>query len=244
MSTSILKHTTVAELVANDYRTAGVFRKYGIDFCCGGRKTLETVGLEKGIDLSELARSIQDALEESTVEEKQYQFWTLAALIDHIVNVHHCYVNENMVAISSYAEKVARVHGAHHPETQTIFSLWQEVETELTIHMKKEELVLFPYIKNLERFSRGELDAFPFPHFGTVKNPITMMRKEHEVAGSLMKRIQELSDQFTPPDYACNTYRVLYAKLQEFQDDLIQHIHLENNILFPKVEALEEKWSI
>lgn len=114
---------------------------------------------------------------------------------------------------------------------------------ELTTHMKKEELMLFPFIKNLERFSTGDLQEFPSSHFGTVKNPISMMEHEHDIAGSLMKEIQTLSADFTPPIYACNAYIVLYAKLQEFQNDLFQHIHLENNILFPKAILLEQTFT-
>ena len=158
------------------------------------------------------------------------------------MNVHHTYVNKNLSLITEFADKVAKVHGEHSPETKEIAKLWKAVVTELTTHMKKEELVLFPYIKNIERFSKGDLEEFPNSRFGTVKNPIGAMEHEHDSAGGLMKNIQALSNEFTPPDYACNTYRVLYAKLKEFQNDLFQHIHLENNILFPKAILLEEKF--
>lgn len=176
------------------------------------------------------------------VADKQYNFndWKLSFLADYIVHVHHKYVNDNLALIAGFAEKVAGVHGQHNNETIEISSLWKEISDELTVHMKKEELVLFPYIKNLERYDNGELNEFPHAHFGTVNNPIRMMEGEHEAVGDLMHEIKKLSNNFTPPDYACNTYKVLYAKLQEFQDDLIQHIHLENNILFPKAINFEK----
>jgi regulator of cell morphogenesis and NO signaling len=243
MKTAELHDTTVAELVASDYRTAEIFKRHGIDFCCGGKKSIEKVCAEKNLDASKLQEEILALQNAPKDNEYNFNEWELSFLIDYIVNVHHVYVNRNMNQISEYAQKVARVHGDHNTETKDIVKLWDDVVAELTMHMKKEELVLFPYIKNIERYSKGGLKEFPLSHFGTVRNPIRMMEQEHDLAGSLMKHIATLSSNFTPPAHACNTYRVLYAKLKEFQDDLHQHIHLENNILFPKVADMEDTFA-
>jgi regulator of cell morphogenesis and NO signaling len=241
METMPIANATVAEIVAEDYRTAEIFKKHGIDFCCGGKKTIAKVCSEKGIDSELLERDLQTVQEKPVDRQQDFKNWSLGFLADYIVNVHHTYVNNNLSLISEFADKVARVHGHHNTETVEINELWQQVVAELTPHMKKEELVLFPYIKNIERFMNGETDKVPQPHFGTVKNPVKMMEHEHDVAGELMHRIAALSGNYSPPEYACNTYRVLYAKLKEFEDDLHSHIHLENNILFPKAIELEER---
>ncbi|MCW5907615.1 MAG: iron-sulfur cluster repair di-iron protein [Chitinophagales bacterium] len=240
METEQITNSTVAEIVADDYRTAEVFKKHGIDFCCGGKKTIATVCAEKGIDTGILESELHALQAITASPQHDFKNWSLTFLADYIVNVHHTYVNNNLPLITEFAEKVAKVHGHHNTETIEINELWKQVVAELTTHMKKEELVLFPYIRNLEKFAKGEIENLPVPHFGTVKNPVRMMEHEHDVAGELLHRIQALSSGYNPPEYACNTYRVLYAKLKEFEDDLHTHIHLENNILFPKVVILEE----
>jgi regulator of cell morphogenesis and NO signaling len=241
MKTLDVSETTVAELVAENYRTAEVFKKYGIDFCCGGKKKIEQVCADRHIDVEQLENDLKAVQNLSVDTEPHFTEWPLVLLADYIIAVHHKYVNNNLGLITEFAEKVARVHGEHNPENIEILKLWKQVVSELTMHMKKEELVLFPYIKNIERYSTREIKEFPPSHFGTVNNPIRMMEQEHELAGSLMKRIEELSHQFTPPSHACNTYKVLYAKLREFQEDLFKHIHLENNILFPRAAAMEAR---
>jgi regulator of cell morphogenesis and NO signaling len=241
METTSIANSTVAEIVANDYRTAEIFKKYGIDFCCGGKKTIAKVCSEKAIDAAMLEAELNSIQAEPIDAQHNFKEWRLSFLADYIETVHHTYVNNNLALISEFADKVAKVHGHHNTETVEINELWKQVVAELTVHMKKEELVLFPYIRSIEKFSRGETDTMPQPHFGTVKNPVRMMEHEHDVAGELMHRIAALSGNYTTPEYACNTYRVLYAKLNEFEQDLHHHIHLENNILFPRAIELEEQ---
>jgi regulator of cell morphogenesis and NO signaling len=239
-NTNTLTEKTVAEIVAEDYRTAEIFKRHGIDFCCGGKKTIDKVCAEKKIDPEKLEHELY-LLQVAPVNAQQnYNDWKLSFLADYIVNIHHKYVNDNLSLISEFAAKVAKVHGQHNIETVEINTLWKAVSDELTVHMKKEELILFPFIKALERYMSGELKELPPYHFSSVENPIRMMEDEHESVGTLMHRIEKTSNNFTPPDHACNTYRVLYAKLKEFQDDLMQHIHLENNILFPKAIVFEK----
>jgi regulator of cell morphogenesis and NO signaling len=156
------------------------------------------------------------------------------------VNVHHTYVRESIPVIEQFAAKVARVHGVNHPETISIQQLFLDLKNELVSHMQKEETVLFPYIKKLQQSAAGK-ETLQRPPFNSVANPIRLMESEHELAGSLLKQIASATDNFTPPTDACNTYRVLYHKLEEFQNDLFQHIHLENNILFPKALLLESQ---
>lgn len=245
--TSDIMTKTVAEIVADNFRTAEVFKKYNVDFCCGGKKAVAVVCNEKGIDFAKLSAALEECNVESKSSNLDYNEWTLTFLTNYIVQVHHAYVNRNMPLITEFAEKVASVHGAHNPETVKIYELWKQVCEELTSHMRKEELMLFPFIQQLEfsqadaREDNSESNSWMAPPFGSVKNPVRMMEHEHDVTGNLMKEIAALSGNYVAPEYACNTYKVLYAKLQEFENDLHVHIHLENNILFPKAIALEEK---
>ena len=163
----------------------------------------------------------------------------LGFLIDHIVNVHHTYVSESIPLISQYANKVAKVHGHHYTDLHEINKLFHEVAEELLTHMQKEERILFPFIKQLVKAKKEGIIPVP-PPFGTVSNPIQMMEHEHDNAGDVFKTIAILTNDFTPPEGACNTFRALYSKLEEFEQDLHQHIHLENNILHPKAIALEK----
>lgn len=251
--TSDIMTKTVAEIVADNFRTAEVFKKYNVDFCCGGKKAVTLVCTERGIDFAKLQADLVECNVGIKPLNIDFNEWTLTFLTNYIVQVHHAYVNRNMPLITEFATKVANVHGFHNPETVKILGLWTAVCKELTAHMRKEEVVLFPYIQKLEA-NKGcecgddcacgdncQCGTSEAPAFGTVKNPISMMEDEHDLAGKLMKEINGLSNNYTAPEYACNTYKVLYAKLQEFENDLHVHIHLENNILFPKAIALEEK---
>lgn len=231
---------TIAEIVTKDIRTAKIFRKYGIDFCCGGKKPVAEVCAQKNIDvnviMAELATTDTDRQGASANADK----WALDFLAGYIVNFHHNYVKESIPAIRLWADKVAKVHGDHNPETIRIAHLFTEISDELTSHMFKEENVLFPYIVDLVNSIKTGKPA-ALRGFGTVVNPIRMMEHEHETVGNLFKEIETLSGNFTPPEHACNTFRALYSALKEFEDDLFLHIHLENNILFPKAIAMESE---
>jgi len=159
--------------------------------------------------------------------------------MDHIVNIHHKYVLDSVDILNQYINKVAKVHGHHYTELLEIQSLFREVAQELNFHMQKEEKILFPYIKNLVQLE-NEMEEYTKPHFQSVQNPIQVMEEEHESAGDIFKRIAELTNNYTPPKEACNTFKAMYSKLQEFEEDLHQHIHLENNILHPKAKKIEK----
>ncbi len=232
-----LQEKTVAEIVASNFKAADVFKKYGIDFCCGGHVGLSEICRKKEINFSEIEDDLQKVVNQKK-DTPDFDRWNLDFLVDYIINQHHTYVDENIPIILQYADKVASVHGENHKETVEINKLFHEVANELKAHMKKEEQILFPYIKQLVKAKK---EGIPMPDvpFGTVNNPIRMMEEEHEIAGDIFKRIAQLSNNYTPPEEACNTYKVLYAKLEDFETDLHKHIHLENNILFPKAIALE-----
>ncbi len=236
---NISEQITVAEVVTENIKAAHIFKKHGIDFCCGGGITIEKACVKNNVDYSSLEKDL-NAVDSNIPNALNYDNWDLSFLADHIVNVHHKYVEEAIPLLLQYAAKVANVHGHHYKEVIEINKLVIDVAKELAVHMKKEELILFPFIKQLVVAEKKKTNPNP-PHFETVVNPIEMMEDEHENAGDIFKRIAELSNDYTPPEEACNTFKALYSKLEEFEQDLHHHIHLENNILFPKTIKLEKQ---
>lgn len=234
------KEATIGELVSKDFRKAEVFKKFGLDFCCGGKKTLTKACSEKGLDVVLVEKELKVIEEQPLKSSQDYNQWELDFLADYIVGTHHKYVLRAIPIIFEYTQKVAKVHGERHPEAIEIAEIFLKVVDELNRHMMKEENVLFPYIKLLVSDKKQGKPLEPSP-FGTIQNPIRMMEVEHDEVGVLMENINKLANGFTPPANACTTFRLSYAKLKEFEDDLHQHIHLENNILFPKAAELEKE---
>jgi len=235
-----LKTKHIGELVAEDYRMATVFQKYGIDFCCGGGITIEAACKKKNISAEELFASLEAATKEKSTQTIDYQSWPLDLLADYIEKKHHRYIVETTPAIQQYLDKLCKVHGHHNPELLEIKEQFNASAGELAVHMKKEELILFPYIRKMVAAKNNHKEIGQ-AGFGTIENPIYMMMQEHEVEGDRFKKMSELSDSYTPPSHACNTYKVAYLLLKEFEEDLHLHIHLENNILFPKAIELEKE---
>ncbi len=231
---------TVGELVAKDYRKAQVFKKFGIDFCCGGKKSVKQVCAEKGISQDELEAELIAMDEAEQNRQAEYDKWEPGFLADYIVNMHHKYVREAIPALYEYTTKIARVHGERHPELLDVVKHFTNVANELESHMPKEERVLFPYIKQLDEAKKSNV-RLDKPSFGSIQSPINMMEMEHEHAGNELEKIREITNNYTLPADACATYTVAFKKLQEFEDDLFRHIHLENNILFPKALELEKE---
>ena len=230
-----MKEKTIADIVTADIRTASIFKRHGIDFCCGGGKILSDVCKEKKIRVSKITNEIQKL--NSINKEKNYNKMSVNALIKHIIETHHKYVKEKIPTIKDFAKKVSKVHGKNYPETNLIYHLFLRLSDELLDHINKEEEILFSKIKILvdKTYSKSV-----FFSYGTISNPIKMMEMEHESAKKVLKEIEELSNKYNPPPNACNTYKALYNSLKEFQDDLHIHIHLENNILFPKVMKFDD----
>lgn len=232
---------SVGEIVAKNIKVADIFAKHKIDFCCNGHNKLGDVLKEKELDQDVILGQINEILGVSDGEE--FLNYTNAELIDNIVNVHHKYVKESFEILSPLMKKVYEVHGNTNPELREIKYLYFDSVNEFNMHMQREENVLFPFINLL---GEAEKTGKPVkkPHFVSVKNPVTRMMQDHDNEGRRFERIQELSNNYTPPIHACNSYKYLYAKLEEFQKDLFYHIHKENNILFPRAIELEKKIEI
>lgn len=233
---NITKQTIVGELVAQDYRTASVFKQFSIDFCCNGNRSIADACNKEQLDASVLIDALQQTVAQKDTATADYKTWAPDLLADYIEKKHHRYVSSKTREILPYLSKVARVHGDNHPELKEVKSLFIECAEELAAHMQKEETILFPYIRKMET-AKGHVQA----PFGTVENPIRMMMHEHNTEGERFRKIAALTNNYTLPEDGCNTYRVTLALLREFEEDLHLHIHLENNILFPKVIALEKE---
>lgn len=227
---------TVGEIVAQDYRTASVFHSHGIDFCCKGGRTLDEVCGNKNLETRVLVQELVNVTATGEAPSTDYRTWPLDLLADYIVKRHHSYVAQKSPELMQYLDKLCKVHGERHPELFAIRDEFFHVANELASHMQKEEMVLFPFVKKLAT----EHQPAP-PPFGTVQNPIRMMMHEHSVEGDRLARIAELTSNYSAPADGCTTYRVAFAMLREFEEDLHRHIHLENNILFPRAIQLEQE---
>lgn len=228
---------TVGEIVAADYRTAKVFEHHGIDFCCGGKVALATTCVEKGLDLATLVTALEAAMQAGAERSQNYTAWALPFLADYIVHTHHAYLKENDPQIETYTLKIASVHGAHHPELIEIAALFAKIATEMTAHLKEEEEVFFPALKRADaaRIAGATPEA---KDRETIRLSLQRLQREHEEVGDAIHTIRRLARDYALPDDACNTFMLTYQKLREFEDDLHLHVHLENNILFPKAAAL------
>lgn len=229
---------TIGEIVANDYRTAALFSKLGIDFCCKGYKTLEEVCSKKKLQTNQVIEELNQITLTSVTTDIDYTSWPIEELVDYIEKKHHSYVEEKTPVIREFLNKLCRVHGDRHPELYKINELFMLSAGDLASHMRKEELILFPFIRQMIK-SKKDGSILPAPHFGTVQNPIEMMKHDHSAEGERFETISEITNGYLPPADACNTYRITFAMLEEFEKDLHTHIHLENNILFPGVIVLE-----
>jgi regulator of cell morphogenesis and NO signaling len=232
----------VGELVAEDYRTAAVFQQAGIDFCCRGNRSIRDVCQQNNVDEAELMEAIEAVMTSQSDTSPDFRSWPLDLLADYIEKKHHRYVTAAIASLVPFLTKVVKVHGDRHPELKEVEREFHECVAELTSHMSKEEQVLFPYIRHMVSQRAAGL-AFSMPSFHTLANPIAMMEKEHDGEGERFRRISALTNQYQPPVDACNTYRVLYSMLKEFEEDLHLHIHLENNILFPGARRLDSEWA-
>lgn len=234
---NINSNTLVSEIVAGNYNTATVLKKYEIDFCCNGNRTLKEVSTKKSIGVSVLLSEIL-SIEEPKIISDDYKNWDIGFLSDYVYQNHHLYVEKKGPEIISYLEKLCKVHGDKHPELFEITTLFKEAVGDLTMHMKKEELILFPFIKKIAKAYKND-EKLQEPPFGSISNPINMMHSEHDNEGERFRKISELSNNYQPPKDGCNTYKIAFILLKEFEDDLHKHIHIENNILFKKAISIE-----
>jgi len=229
---------TIGEIAVKDLRKAEVFKKYGIDFCCGGKKTIAEVCAEKNIDATQVETELSQISKEGKASNISYNDWNLDFLADYIVNTHHSYVRKYLPELMTYATKVAKVHGDQHPELIPIQKLVEQINDELTEHMEQEEKVLFTYVKKIVQARSASMPLVKEEK--DLKSLIDELEKEHDVVGRCLDKIRELSFGYAIPSDACASYQLLYKMIQEFEDDLHIHIHLENNILFPKALEMEK----
>jgi len=237
---TVMTAKTVREVAVENPAATRVFEKFGIDYCCGGNQPLEEACSRVGVSIDQVLDSLQMEQETARAAQKvhDWQSESLGALIAHIKNTHHKYVREETVRLAALLDKVSSVHGKNHPELFAIQSTFNGLAQELTTHLMKEEMVLFPYIVRMEESVVQNELVVPAP-FGTVRNPVSMMEHEHDSAGCALRALRKASNDFAPPADACVSYQTLYKRLAAFEEDLHQHIHLENNILFPRAIAME-----
>lgn len=237
MQESTTGNKTIGEIVAADFRTAKVFESHGIDFCCGGKVALAATCTEKGLDLAAIIGELEAVKSEPAERGHNYTAWALPFLADYIVNTHHAYLKENDEQIADYARKIADVHGAHHPEVIQIATIFDKIATDMAAHLKEEEEVFFPAVKRADaaRIAGNTPDA---KDRETIRVSLLKLHREHEEIGDAIHTIRHLAKDYAIPDDVCNTFVVTYQKLKEFEDDLHKHVHLENNILFPKAAEL------
>ncbi len=231
---------TVGEIASAIPSATRIFERLKIDYCCGGGQTLKAACETAGLDAEEISRSLEQAAQSSAPsgEAENWKGRTLSSLIEHILATHHAFTKSELARLDPLMAKVCSVHGQNHPELEQIRTHFQGLATELTMHMRKEEGVLFPFILQMEE-AVNEGRAIPTPPFGVLQNPIRMMEMEHVQAGDALAGIRKVSRDFTVPPDGCASFRALYQALEGLEVDLHQHIHLENNILFPRAIVME-----
>jgi regulator of cell morphogenesis and NO signaling len=237
--TDISPATTIGDIVARDLRSATVFARHGIDFCCGGGRSLGEACRAQGLDAQAIARELAEAAEASGTAADATG-WPLDRLVDHIVATHHAYVRAQVPVIRGYTAKLAAKHGERVPPLVQIGRVFDALASGLLRHMDKEEGILFPYIEAMAAAKDSCTRAARTP-FGTIQNPIRMMELEHQEAADHLWHLRALTGNFQPPAEACTTWRACYAALADFERDLHEHVHLENHVLFPAAARLEEE---
>jgi regulator of cell morphogenesis and NO signaling len=231
--------TKVKDIALANPEARRILEDAGVDYCCGGNKSLHDACLHTDVPTEEILKRLHENTKQVSPDQENWTSASLNSLTQHIREKHHQYVRESIRRIQSKLEKVAAKHGEKHPEIADIQRLFSEIGREMIMHMQKEEQILFPYIDALER-SVNANDSLEPPFFQTVVNPIQAMMKEHDSAGELLRQIRKASGEYTAPADACTTYKALYQELREFEADLHQHVHLENNILFPRAVEMED----
>lgn len=229
---------TVREITLEVPDAARVFEKLRIDYCCGGQRPIGEACVAAGVNLEEVERLINEADARRDEGAQDIQKGSLAELINYILDTHHVYTREESARVNALLDKVCSKHGENHPELHKVASAFRRLDADLQPHLFKEEQILFPYILGLEAAATNKRPA-PFAPFGTVNNPVRMMMFEHDTAGDLLREIRAAASDFEAPEDACTSFRALYRALEEFEQDLHRHIHLENNVLFPRAVELE-----
>jgi len=232
--------TRLKEIAVSSPAAAQILEQAGVDYCCGGGRSLHDGCADAGVSVQEILARLSAGGEQAGPEDGDWISAPLGELTEHIRQKHHGYVREAIPRVNALLEKGKAKHGARHPEITAIEGLFHRLGLEMMAHMQKEEMILFPYIERLER-SRNGGATLERPFFQSVRNPIQMMMNEHDAAGNLAKQIRKASSEYAPPADACASFQRLYSQLHEFEADLHQHVHLENNILFPRAVEMENE---
>lgn len=235
-----LLNLTLKEIVTSNFNTAKVFEKYNLDFCCKGNVSFAEVILDKKINEDEITEELEKVILNESPNDARHNEWELDFLVAYIVNNHHNYVRRMLPILNERAAKIAAKHPEKYPWMIDVRDSLVSVTNELSHHMIKEEQILFPYVLKLVEAKRKNIKP-SLPTFGTAENPIKVMEKEHENAGDELYFIRNITNSYTAPEEACTTFKLFYSELKEFEEDLHKHVHLENNILFPKTIALEKE---
>jgi len=230
-----IAETPLGELVAENINRARVFEKFGLDYCCGGKKTLGASCDEKGLDTQEVINALNTSDAEKIADKTDWRNTTMTELVDHILVTHHNYLNSELPRLTDLIAKVVNAHSDHHPELVTVAEVFGSLNNELLSHMGKEEEILFPIIKQMESDGTTEF------HCGSVENPINVMEMEHANAGDALSRLRSLNNDYQAPEDACISYQALMKALSELEFDMHQHIHKESSILFPRAIAKEKE---
>lgn len=238
MISSEFNNVLIKDIVASNFRAAAIFEKHGIDFCCKGNRTIKTACDEKGLNDELITSELADLSKLKLTDENRYDEWELDFLIQHIINNHHNYIKKITPQLIMHTEKIADVHGKRHPELIEVKTLFNQISKELSEHLQKEESILFPMINTLVQFHKNSVKPENAPV--SIKKAITVMESEHSNAGVILEQLRIITNNFELPGDACNTFRVTYQELEEFEKDLHKHVFLENSILFPKAILLEE----
>ena len=234
-----ITNKTVRDIALEAPLTTRVFEEFKIDYCCGGRVDFSEACVNAGLDPAMVQEKLESVIRSASPVAQSTDDRSATQLVDHIVNTHHAFTRAELARLGPLMDKVASKHGESHPELIEIREKFFALNDELLPHMAKEEMVLFPYIKQIDYAAANGRPA-PAPHFGTVRNPVRMMMFEHDAAGDILRRMRELASDYKTPEGACPSYGALYAGLEDLEKDLHQHIHLENNILFEQAIELEQ----
>ncbi len=232
--------STVRDLAVGISGATRIFDQLGIDYCCGGGKTLADACNRSHVPIDQVVSELESAIQSKEVGSQNWQSESLTALSAHIVETHHVFTTQELIRLETLLDKVCSRHGANHPELSLLREVFLHLKQDLIPHMLREEQVLFPYIARMEEAVTGQREIPP-QFFGTVQNPVRMMMTEHDTAGDLLHELRQISGNYMPPPDACISFQTLYQALAEFEADLHQHIHLENNILFPRAVEMETR---
>ena len=235
---STVTEKTIRDIALENPATIRVFERFGIDYCCGGRKSLEQACSELQLSPDQVIEKLEECFHASSDESPDWQHASLSKLIQHIVRQHHTYCRQEVPRLKALAEKVKSRHGSTHPELTEIARIVEALGNDMLVHMLKEEQVLFPYIAGVEHAQSAGQEP-PVSIFGSLSNPVTAMVDDHEEAGAMLRALRKLSSDYTPPMGACPSYQGLFHGLADFEKDMHQHVHLENNILFPRAMAAQ-----